>query len=89
MKQSKQQLRRKITDLESQLTSRLYWAGREIDSCSTDKLLGSGVVMQLTFLGGKDAMEPVCIRDGLSRETIDAIKADLKRSYDLATLLKL
>jgi disulfide oxidoreductase YuzD len=51
--------------------------------------MGSGVVMHLSILGGEDVIEPVCIRDGLSKETIDAIKADLKRSYDLATLLKL
>jgi len=33
-------------------------------------------------------MEPTLIRDGLSPETIAAIKADLKRSYDLAIQFK-
>ena len=62
------------------------FANATADKASTDHLLGSGVIMTLTVLGGRKIMEPVLFRDGLSAETIAAIKADLKRSFDSATM---
>jgi len=50
--------------------------------------MGSEVIITMTVLGGRPGMEPTLIRDGLSPETIAAIKADLKRSYDLAIQFK-
>jgi len=77
---------RKILELESQLVHRYHSAVSEIDDCSTDKLMASGVLLQLTGVGGKEFINPVMIKDGLSKETIQAIKNDLKRSYELATI---
>jgi hypothetical protein len=50
--------------------------------------MGSGVILSMTFLGGKEVFEPVMIRNGLSKETIEAIKADLVRSFEYATEMK-
>ena len=63
-------------------------AERGVDKASTQHLMGSGVVMTLTVLGGREIFQPVLFLDGLSDETISAIKADLLRSYNLATLQK-
>ena len=50
--------------------------------------MGSGVVLSLTKVGGEEAFEPVMICNGLSKETIAALKADLARSFNYATEMK-
>jgi hypothetical protein len=87
-KTTKAQLRHKIKELEAQLASTYHFAGCHIGKTSTDHLMGSGVLLELTLLGGRQAIPPVVIRDGLSKETIEAIKADMRRSYDLAVAFK-
>ena len=87
-KPNRQELERKIAELEAQLVHRLGFGMQTIDKASSERLKGSGVILSLTFLGGKEVMEPVMIRDGLSPETIDALKADIVRSYEIATLFK-
>ena len=49
--------------------------------------MASGVILELTALGGKEIIPPVMIRDGLSQATIKAIQNDLCRSFELATLV--
>lgn len=88
-KVTKAQLERKIFELKAQLASTYHFANQTIDKANIDRMTGSNVILQLTELGGKNIILPVAIRDGLSSDTIKAIKADLKRSYDLATLFKL
>lgn len=85
----------KIADLERKLMEALasqahvyHFADAGIDKASTKHLMGSGVVMTLTILGGRTIMDPVLFRDGLSDATIAAIKDDLKASYELATMFK-
>jgi hypothetical protein len=91
-KQTKAQLiakqQRQILDLESQLAHRYHFAAQAIDKADTKRMMGSGVLLQLTANGGRELINPVMIKDGLSDETIAAIKADLKRSYDLAVMFK-
>ena len=82
------QLERRVIEAESQQAHRLAFASSAIEKASTSHLMASGVILQLTVLGGREVMEPVCIRDGLSQETIAAIQGDLARSYHLATLIK-
>lgn len=50
--------------------------------------MASAAILTITGLGGRVIVAPVAIRDGLSAATIAAIKADLQRSYDLATLMQ-
>jgi hypothetical protein len=87
-KKTRQQLERQILELESQLAHRYAYAQSEIDKASTSRMMASGVLLQLTALGGREIINPVVIRDGLSPETIAAIKADLHRSYELTVLHK-
>ena len=79
------ELRQKVSDLEAQIASRTAWACDEIEGAG-EKLIASAVILEIRALGGRVIVKPVAIRDGLSRETIAAIKADLRRSYALATI---
>ena len=88
VKPTKAQLQRKILELESQLAFRYHYACAEITKSSDKYMMGSGVLVQLTALGGREIISPVVIRDGLSEETILAIQKDLIRSYELSTTLK-
>lgn len=87
-KLTRQDMEQKIHDLESQLIYRCHFASQYVGKADTKRFMGSGVILSLTALGGKEIFEPVLIRDGLSDETIAALKADLARSYEIATLLK-
>lgn len=88
VKRTRIQLEQQITDLTSQLAHVYHFADAAIHRASIKHMMGSGVVLQLTANGGKEIINPVMIKDGLSDETIAAIKADLLRSYDLAVMFK-
>jgi hypothetical protein len=79
---TKKDLERQILELKAQLAISYTISSSMLDKVSTDHLMGSGVLLQLSGIGGKELINPVMIKDGLSKSTIDAIKADLKRSYD-------
>lgn len=87
-KATREELQRQIRELESQLIHVPHFFEKYLDRASTQHLAGSGVILSLTFLGGKAVADPVCIRGGLSPETITAIKADLARSYEDAAIFK-
>lgn len=88
-KRTRAQIEREIIELKAQLASQYHFAHESINKCSVNHLTGSGVLLQLSSLGGNELVNPIVIRDGLSVETITAIKNDLKRSYDLATAFKI
>lgn len=85
---TKADLQRKVKELEAQLAHQYHFTTRTIDKAGMQHCLGSAVILELTFLGGAKVIEPVAIKDGLSAETIAALKADLKRSYDLTVEFK-
>lgn len=82
------ELERKLIEAIAGDASAPHFACAGLDKASTDHLAASGVILTLTVLGGRKICEPVLIRDGLSKETIAALKADLVRSFELATLYK-
>jgi hypothetical protein len=86
--ETKETLRRKLNESLATQIHVYHFADKEIEKLSIDNLIGSGVILQLTVLGGRQGITPVLIRDGLSKETIRCIKADLVRSYNEATLFK-
>jgi hypothetical protein len=92
MKQTKAQriaeLERKLREAEAGQAHVYHFADCYLDKASTKHLMSSGVILTLTVLGGREICDPVLIRDGLSEETILAIKADLRRSYELAVMYK-
>jgi hypothetical protein len=79
---------RQILELEAQLAHSYHFAAATVDKASGNYLMASGVLVQLTGVGGKEIMCPIMIKDGLSLETVAALKADIIRSYDLATMFK-
>lgn len=87
-KKTRQQLEREILEMKASLAASYHFANLEIGKCSSDNFMGSGILLQLSAIGGKELINPVLLRDGLSDETIAAIKRDLKYSYDNATLFK-
>ena len=86
--QTKADLLRRIVELEGQLSCMYHFASQGIDKAGKKHMMASGVLLQLHALGGKEIIPPVIIKDGLSDDTIKAIKADLKESYDLSVMFK-
>ena len=82
------ELEQKLEEAEAYHTYRHHFASKALNRFSTDSLMGSGVVLSLTLVGGKKLFEPVLICNGLSKETIAALKADLVRSFNYATEMK-
>lgn len=78
------ELERKLFEMKSQQASVLATAFDSIQKSA--EFMGSGVILQLTALGGKELIPAVMIRDGLSHKTIAAIQDDLCRSFELATM---
>jgi hypothetical protein len=87
-KRTRQQLEREIVELKAMQPYSYAFATKEIDKAGTAHQTASAVVITLTGIGGADIINPVAIRDGLSKETIEAIKRDIARSYDIAVMFK-
>lgn len=77
------ELQQQIKELEAQLTHVPYFAINELTRTSEKYLLGSGVLITMHGIGGKQLVTPFMVKDGLSQETIEALKADLRRTYEL------
>lgn len=75
------ELERKLREAQAGQAHVYHFASEAIDKASSDRLTGSGVIITLTVLGGREVFSPVLIRGGLSAETIKALKSDFLRSY--------
>lgn len=91
-KQNKQQrideLGRKLREAQAAQVHHYHFADAAVSKASTAHLTGSGVIITLTVLGGREVFDPVLIRDGLSEETVAALRADFRRSYQNAVAFK-
>ncbi len=67
------QLARQNLELIAGLISVHKTAISNLPKASVARRMGSGVLLQLTGVGGEDIIPPVMIRDGLSDETIAAL----------------
>lgn len=76
---------RQIVELRAQLVSTIATAFGAVPEAAD--CLGSAVILTITALGGREIVPPVAIRDGLSPETVAALRNDLRRSFELATLV--
>jgi hypothetical protein len=61
----------------------LSQAYKTLDKAGFDKFMASGVVVEIKDLSGHSFVNGFMVSDGLSQETIDALKKDIKRTYDL------
>lgn len=87
-RETRADLSRRIRELEAQLAYTYHIASSTLHKAGQDRMMASGVLLTLNALGGAEIIPPVVIRDGLSAETIAAIRADIARSFDLATQFK-
>lgn len=85
---TKAQLKHKVKELEAQLASTYHFSSIGVEKCSRDHLMGSGVLVELTFLGGKQVCPPFVLRDGMSADTIACLQADMRASYERSMELK-
>lgn len=79
-------LARQAYELGAQLPVALYSAHADIAKAGADKMMASGVIVSISALGGRELAGPFCIGDGLSAETVAAIRADIVRSLMLKTV---
>lgn len=86
-KPTRAELARKVKELEAQLAFTYHNASLTISKAG-DSHMASGVLVQLHSLGGKEITPPFVVRDGLSQETINALHADIVRSWEIATMFK-
>lgn len=85
-KETKAQLRWKLKAAEAQQIHNHHFA--DVNLAKLTGFEGSAVILEIHALGGKALIPAVAIRNGLSPETIAAIRADLRRSYEYATEFK-
>lgn len=85
---TKADLQRKVRELEAQLLHQHHFADRKLATAGVAHCLGSAVIVSLTVLGGREVIDPIAIRDGLSDDTIKALRADIRRSYQNAVAFK-
>ena len=83
------QLEQKLVESLASSPTRYTIAHGALKNIHTDKLMGSGVLITIQGIGGKQIIDPILICDGLSSETIEAIRNDIKRSYDFAVMYKI
>lgn len=86
-RKTKADLEREVMELKAQMASAYHFATATLDKAG-DNLMASGALLRINALGGREIIPPVLIRDGLSKASIDALRADMIRSYDLATMFK-
>lgn len=76
---------RRAAELQAQLACTLGAAFESLPKAGD--LHGSGVILSLVALGGRELIRPVMIRDGLSPDSISALRADVCRSFEQATMV--
>ena len=77
-----EELENKLRSAEAYQVHRLHFASYALDKISTDKMGGSGVIISITTLNGKPIVDPTVVSGGLSLETIAALQADMRRSFE-------
>ena len=82
------ELENKLRSAEAYQVHKLHFASYALDKLSTDKMFGSGVIISITSLSGKEIFGPTVISGGLSPETIAALQADMRRSFESRIELK-
>lgn len=56
-------------------------AHENLKTCDKGRYMASGVIIEIKNLSGESIVAPVCIADGLSAETIEALRADVAASH--------
>ena len=85
MENLEKDLSRQLEILRASDIHRLTDAYKKIEKCSIEKYMASGVTLTIKNINKENFVicEEFMIADGLSDETIESIKKDIKRAYDL------
>jgi len=81
-------LSRRVLELEAQLAHASHFARIGLVQAGRDRTMGSAVIVQMHYLGGKEVCPPFALKDGLSPETIAALLSDLRYTYERAVEFK-
>lgn len=84
-KKTKQQLARELKEAHAARASNYHFADATLDRAINR--MASGVILELTALGGAEIIPPIMIPNGLSESTVAAIRADIARAWNYATEL--
>lgn len=79
------ELERKLFEAKAQYASTLGAAFDAMPKASD--YMGSGVIVQISALGGKEIAPAFLIRDGLSAASVRSLQDDISRSFELATMV--
>lgn len=82
------ELQNKLFASEASQLHNLHFASANLQKACNSKMQGSGVILSIKALNGTDIVQPTMIANGLSQETIAAIKVDLRKAYDYTVALK-
>lgn len=75
------ELKRRIYEHDALYVTRLKNAHNDISKAGS-ALMASACIVSITGLGGREIVLPFGINDGLSEETINAIKKDIQRTLN-------
>lgn len=75
-------LSRTILELRAQMPGSLKSAMSNLDKAD-NRMMASAVVVTITALGGRPIVQPFAITDGLSADSIAALKCDIRHSLKL------
>jgi len=70
---------------KASLIHNYFFAGEKLIKLNKDRMMGSGVILSIADLNGKLIVEPIMIKDGLSKESINSLLDDFQYSYNKAT----
>lgn len=76
------ELERKNRELEGQMAHVYHFAEIGLVKATRDNTFGSGVLVTMAYLGGREVCHPFMLKDGLSDATIAALCDDLAYSYN-------
>lgn len=80
-------LERRLFEAKASYAATLGTAFDSIPKAGHDIYMGSGVIITVRAIGGKEITPPFMLRDGLSPETVKALQSDIARSFELATMV--
>lgn len=88
MAKTKAVLEMEIKSLKAQLRCSLYTAHRELEKVGTKRMMGSGVIVTITSISGKELVQPFMCADGLVDETIEVLQEQIKTTVELGDIGK-
>lgn len=75
-----QKLTNKLIQCEAYDIGRLKRSYSQVEKCSQDHCMASGVIITITRLDGEVIVDPTLIADGLSKELLEALEADIAQT---------